>query len=657
MLKKSLITSLVLIAALVSASNGTALRRQVRDVTVASAQQSLLRSDSPGELREEFHQTYPLVANGRVSVENLNGGVRVAVWDRNDVQVDAVKRAYKQERLDQAKIEVSASSESIRIRTSYPDEDQSFTDDQRGRMNNPATVDYSITVPRHARLESIDLVNGALEVDGVEGDVKASSVNGRVVARGLLGVAKLSTVNGGLEATFVSLDSARPISLNSVNGPVLLVIPSDANAIVRAGTVHGPISNEFGLDVQQGDYVGNELYGQLGTGGAQIRLGNVNGRIAIKHAQDGRTLSPAVCLLSDKDKAKDKDKDKEKYKIKIEGDEDQDQQEKDSKPSAEARRAAQAERRAERAEQIVSERMTRETRVEVQREVERALREAQREMEVAQRQVQRETERAVREQVRREARGEGTGSGEGRGEGRGRGSSDRYTERESKSFAVSGTPNVNVVTFDGAITVHGWDKPEVMYTANKRAGDPQELKQISIQTEQQGSSVSIIARSDEDNGVVSLDVYLPRTATLHVSSGDGSLNLDGVSGDLTLRTGDGSIEVSDGHGQLQVNTGDGSIRIAKFAGGVDARTGDGSISLDGRFNALAARTGGGSISLTVPADSDFTIETNADDIDNNGLNMSEDVAASKRVRRWKVGRGGTVFVLNTGDGKIVLQSR
>ena len=53
-------------------------------------------------------------------------------------------------------------------------------------------------------------MNGSLDVDGVEGDIKASSVNGRVTARGLAGVAKLSTVNGSLEATFSRLDEAKP---------------------------------------------------------------------------------------------------------------------------------------------------------------------------------------------------------------------------------------------------------------------------------------------------------------------------------------------------------------------------------------------------------------------------------------------------------------
>jgi len=196
-----------------------------------------------------------------------------------------------------------------------------------------------------------------------------------------------------------------------------------------------------------------------------------------------------------------------------------------------------------------------------------------------------------------------------------------------------------------------------MYTATKRADDALEAKQISVQAEQQGSRISVIARSPESNGVVSLDVYVPRNSALHVSSGDGSLNLNGVSGELDLRTGDGSIEVAGSKGQLRVNTGDGHIQVSDFDGTVDARTGDGSISLDGRFTALAARTGDGSISLSVPANSDFTIETDAEDIDNSGLTIAEDVATSKRMRRWKVGRGGNVFLLSTGDGRVALQSR
>jgi DUF4097 and DUF4098 domain-containing protein YvlB len=598
--------------------------------------------------REEFHQTYPLAANGRVSVENLNGFVHVKVWDRNAVQVDVVKRANRRDRLEEAKIDVYATPESIRIRTVYPDQHQTFTDDEKGRYNNPATVDYTLTVPRKARLESIELVNGSFEVDGAEGSIKASSINGRVLARGLSGETRLSTVNGNLEATFTQLTEASTVTLGSVNGNVILIIPSDSNTMVRAGTVHGAINNDFGLDVQHGEYVGHELNGQIGNGGPRIRLSNVNGGISIKRAQDGKNLSTAVSLLSDKEKEKVKSKEVVEARRAARA---------QLGMNAEARReAAKAAREQRQAEREATKEL-RESQIEIQREVEQAIREAQREIERAQREIQRETQRQVHEQMRMEnrsiIRNRGTGSGRGRGEGVG---DARLLDRESKSFAVSGQPRVNIGTFDGSVTVRGWDKAEVMYTATKRAGTDDELKQIAIQSEQQGSAVSIIAKS-EGSGSAALDVYVPRNANLHVSSDDGQLDVEGVSGRITLRTGDGSIEVTDSKGRLQVNTGDGHIRIANFDGQVDARTGDGAIALEGKFAELSARTGDGSITLAVPADSNFTLETNADGISNEGLNVSEDIAPSPRLKRWRVGRGGQVFVLTTGDGKIVLRNR
>ena len=146
-------------------------------------------------LREEFHQTYPLGTDGRVSLENINGAVHVTAWDRDEVKVDAVKSAYRRDRLDEAKIEVRSDGNSLHIETDYPNGPQHFTNGE-GRENNPATVEYTLTVPRNARLDSIELINGDLDIEGVTGDVKASSINGRLTARGLQGTTKLSTVNG-----------------------------------------------------------------------------------------------------------------------------------------------------------------------------------------------------------------------------------------------------------------------------------------------------------------------------------------------------------------------------------------------------------------------------------------------------------------------------
>ncbi|MEP6742543.1 MAG: DUF4097 family beta strand repeat-containing protein [bacterium] len=648
MLNKALIASMTVAAALLSSGNWPAASGLAAKMDQLSELQKFLPQASTTseleeqrgeEVKEEFHQNYPLAANGRVSLENINGSVRITVGDSHEVQVNAVKRAYNRERLAEAKIEVNATADAVRIRTDYPDRYQNFTSDERGRYNNPATVDYSIVVPRQARLESIDLINGALDVEGVEGDVKASSVNGRVAARGLKGEAKLNTVNGTVEATFTQLDPTKALSVGSVNGNVVIVIPSDSNVILRAETIHGAIRNDFGLNVHDGEYVGHSLYGQLGSGGSRIKLGNVNGGINIKRADDGRPLSPAQTLLSQNDKDKDKDKGQV-----FSADE--------ARAIHDNARAMADQVRREALAQVDAEKMQKQITPEVQREIERAMREAEREIQRAQREVQRETRREIREQARTESRSEARASARARGV-----SYNRFVATESKSFSVPANARVNLATYGGSITVHGWEKSEVMYTATKHGEDDEQLKEVRVDTEQQGPAVSVIAKSNQDHGWVALEVFVPRNASVHVSSEDGRLVLQGVSGELTLRTGDGSIEVTDSQGQLKVSSGDGHIRIANFDGQADARTADGAISLDGRFSSLSARTGDGSISLAVAPDSNFTIETDAASISNQGLTITEDVAPSSRTKRWKVGRGGNVFVLNAGEGRIVLRPR
>ncbi len=238
-----------------------------------------------GDYREEFHKSYPLSADGRVSLKNINGGVTVTAWDKNEVQIDAVKTANEQHKLAEAKIEVTAGSTAVDIRTHYPD----------GTNNNPATVEYTLHVPRKARLDKIDLVNGHIKIDGVEGVVKASSVNGSVEATHVGGETSLNSVNGRVYAELNS--PKRPVNLETVNGAVELRLPSDAVAEISASTVHGGINNEFNIPVNRERFVGSELRARLGDGGPAVKLSAVNGGIQIRRASDGKPLSKVTNLL------------------------------------------------------------------------------------------------------------------------------------------------------------------------------------------------------------------------------------------------------------------------------------------------------------------------------------------------------------------------
>ena len=236
-----------------------------------------LTISASAQVTEEFHRTVPISATGSVSLGNINGNVTITGWERNEVQIDAVKKASNQQKLDEAKIEVDAGSDYVHIRTRYP---------ENHTNNNPATVTYELHVPRTIRLDSIDLVNGSLDVSQVSGEVRANLVNGSTKIHDLAGRTHISSVNGTVSATYRTLDNVSDIELKSVNGSVKLGLPPSPNADVTVSTVNGGISTDFPLTIK-GKFMGRRIDGKLGNGGTRIEISNVNGSVHIGPGQAG----------------------------------------------------------------------------------------------------------------------------------------------------------------------------------------------------------------------------------------------------------------------------------------------------------------------------------------------------------------------------------
>ncbi len=225
--------------------------------------------------KESFNQTYPLDAKGSVSLENVNGDVTVAVWDRSEVRVEAVKECESRDDLDKLKIDVTASASTIHIETRYPETRGWFGGHDR------CGVDYTVTVPKLAALDKVELVNGDLSVAGAGGDIRAETVNGTVSVSDASGDINLETVNGVAEVSCASVDASQRIEIDSVNGAIELRLPAQVSARVQAETVNGRISNDFGLPVNKHQFVGSDLSGSIGAGSAEISLETVNGAIRI----------------------------------------------------------------------------------------------------------------------------------------------------------------------------------------------------------------------------------------------------------------------------------------------------------------------------------------------------------------------------------------
>jgi DUF4097 and DUF4098 domain-containing protein YvlB len=210
-------------------------------------------------------------------VDNVNGRVRIAAWDRPEVQVDVLKQADRREDLEAVKIEIDAKPERIRIHTQYPKAKTGWW-----HRSNSTRVDYDIKVPAHASLKKIRHVNGSVEIDGVLGTVDASTVNGHLAAKRLAADSRLESVNGGVEATFEKFDEVKSVTIKTVNGGVEIALPTNADADLSAHTVNGGIHTPPNLTVNRSGHRPRQLHARLGNGGTQVRLETVNGGIHVR---------------------------------------------------------------------------------------------------------------------------------------------------------------------------------------------------------------------------------------------------------------------------------------------------------------------------------------------------------------------------------------
>src|SRR5262245_56639180 len=117
----------------------------------------------------------------------------------------------------------------------------------------------------------------------------------------------------------------------------------------------------------------------------------------------------------------------------------------------------------------------------------------------------------------------------------------RYTEREEKTFAVTGKPDVLLTTFDGSIEIRPWDRPEVSVTIEKRAASKESAATIEIQSQQTGNHVVLELKIPRHEGAgfhffdprsAKLIVSMPATSNLIAKSGDGSIDAEGITGQI-----------------------------------------------------------------------------------------------------------------------------
>jgi len=227
---------------------------------------------------EIFVRTLPLASGGSFLLENVNGSVQVEGWDRDEVEVRAVKISTTDQRdLEQVKIEVDSDSSHVAVHTRYPE-----------GQGAQVAVEYHIHVPYRVLLGSVQTVNGSVSVRGIEGSGALRSVNGNVEVVNSSGRFNAKTTNGDLRLELNQLMDGGPMDIETVNGSVVLGLPSNARANLKVLSMNGDVTSELPVTSSGSSPVARAFHAHMGTGGGDISVRTVNGGIHLVVEHESR---------------------------------------------------------------------------------------------------------------------------------------------------------------------------------------------------------------------------------------------------------------------------------------------------------------------------------------------------------------------------------
>jgi DUF4097 and DUF4098 domain-containing protein YvlB len=237
----------------------------------------------------------------------------------------------------------------------------------------------------------------------------------------------------------------------------------------------------------------------------------------------------------------------------------------------------------------------------------------------------------------------------------------------SKTYNLSGKPDLRIETSDANIRVTTWDQNTIeakVLTTRYKIGDGG----IRIEEHQSGDSVEIDVRYPHHNFTVEwgqhrvdVIIQMPREGRVNLHTGDGKIEVNGLKGEMDLRSGDGSETLDGVDGKLRATTGDGHIRANGRFDELNLKTGDGHIEVSARTGSSLAgewrlETGDGNVTLDVPGELSADVDLHTSD---GHIDLDMPVTTTGKLHenevRGKLNGGGSLLTIRTGDGSIHLR--
>jgi hypothetical protein len=195
---------------------------------------------------------------GKISIENMNGEIKVESWGGDQIRLEWEKQALNRDILDKIEVNIKEYTDKIEVKTYLPWPSSSFV-----LIGNSSRVDYKLFLPERRMGElSLETGNGGIEIEKLKQITRIEATTG----------------NGKIE---VSLLSIGIVNLETMNGAIHLRIPEYQNFKIEAVTTSGKIEFEPEMPVVVDEVSRNKFIAHEGTSQYILKLKTMNGNIEI----------------------------------------------------------------------------------------------------------------------------------------------------------------------------------------------------------------------------------------------------------------------------------------------------------------------------------------------------------------------------------------
>jgi hypothetical protein len=256
----------------------------------AAAGLAVVLTLSLGALGEDWNKTFAITGTAELRVETSDAQIHVDTWDEKKIEahISSTKLGFGQGGIE---VRDHQTGDSVELEVRFPHGVHIMS------IGDRRTV-IEIRMPREGKVRlhtgdgeirmrdlkgqmELDSGDGRLELEGVDGTLRAHSGDGHVRVRGRFDSLDVSTSDGRIEAEALAGSSiGQGWTLKTGDGSVAMTVPANFAADVTLHTGDGHITLDMPLTVE-GQYESNEVRGKLNGGGGLLDIHTGDGSIRL----------------------------------------------------------------------------------------------------------------------------------------------------------------------------------------------------------------------------------------------------------------------------------------------------------------------------------------------------------------------------------------